>query len=69
MNTYRLTVHVKTDDIYENVAEYFEKRFDTYFELDRSLPKEKNEKVIELMKIELCGQIMKKNCWIKTKNI
>ena len=43
--------HVKTDDIYEDVAEDVGTRFDTSnFELDRPLPKGKNKKVIELMK-------------------
>ena len=33
-------VHVKTDDIYKNIAEDIERRFDnSKFELDRPLPK------------------------------
>ena len=47
--------HVKTD-ITENV----EARFNTSnFELDRLFPKEKNKKVIKLMKDKLGGKIMK----------
>ena len=49
-------VYVKTDDIFKDIAEDFEKRFDTSnFELDRPLPKEKNKKVIELIEAELGG--------------
>ena len=52
-------VQVKTDDIYEDTAEDVEARFDTSnHELDRLLPKWKNEKVIGLMKDELDGTIM-----------
>ena len=60
MDTDSLVVHVKTDDIYKYIAEDVETRFDTSnFELDRPLPKLKNEKVIGLMKDQLGGQIMK----------
>ena len=47
-------------DIYKDIAEDVEKRFDTSnYEIDRPFPKGKNEKVIGLMKDELGGQIMK----------
>ena len=37
---------IKTDDIYKDVVEDVESRFDTSnYELDRPLPKEKNQKV------------------------
>ena len=56
MDTVSFIVHVKTDDIYKDIAEDVEKRFDTSnFEIDRPLPKVKNEKVIGLMKDELSG--------------
>ena len=49
-------VHVKTNDIYNDTAEDVQIRFDTSnFEIDRSLPKGKNKKVIGLMKDELGG--------------
>ena len=61
MSTGSFTVHVKTEDIYKNIADDAETRFGTSnFELNRSLPKRKNKKVIGLMKDELSGQIMKK---------
>ena len=47
-------------NIYKEIAEDFEKRFDaSNYETDRPLPNGNNEKVIRLMKDELGGQIMK----------
>ena len=47
----RFIVYIKTDDIYKDIAEYVQNRFDTSnYKLDRSLQKEKNEKVIGVMK-------------------
>ena len=43
MDTDSFFVYVKTDDIYKDITEDDETRFDTSnFELDRSLTKEKN---------------------------
>ena len=51
IDTDSFTVQVKTDDIYKDIEEDVEKRFDTSnFELHRPLPKGKNKKVIGLMK-------------------
>ena len=45
LNGYSFIVYIKTDDIYKNIAEDVETRFDTSkYELDRPLPKEKNTK-------------------------
>ena len=56
MDTGRFIFHVKTDDIYKDIAKDIEKRFDTSnFETDRPLPRGKNKKVIGLMKHELGG--------------
>ena len=53
MYTESLIFHVKTDNIYKDIAEDVETRFDTSnFEKDRPL-------LIGLMKDELSGQIMK----------
>ena len=53
--------HIKTDDIYKDIAEDVETRFDaSNYELDKPLPKGKNKKVIELIKDELVGKIMTK---------
>ena len=45
MDTDSLIVPVKTDDIYEDIAEDVETRFNTSnFEIERSLPTGKNQK-------------------------
>ena len=68
MDTDDFIVHVKTDDIYKDIAKDVETRFDTSsFEIDRSLPKGKNKKVIGLMKNELGGQITKEFIGLKAK--
>ena len=60
MDTDSLIVHAETDDIYKDIAEDVETRFDTSnFEIDRPLPEANNEKVIILMKEKLVGQIRK----------
>ena len=60
--------HVKTDDVYRDIAESFETRFDTpNFEIRRPLPKGKNKKVNELMKDELGGKIMQKFVGLRAK--
>ena len=47
MDTDSFIVCIKTDDIYKDIAEDVENRFDTSdYELDRPLPKIKNKKVI-----------------------
>ena len=44
-DTGRFIVYIKTDDIYKDVAEDVETRFDTWnYKLDRLLPKDKNIK-------------------------
>ena len=44
MDTKSFIVHIKTDNIYKDIAEDVETRFDTSnFELDRPLPKGKNK--------------------------
>ena len=51
--------YIKIDNIYKDVAEGVETRFDTLnYELDRPLHKRNNKKVIGLMKDELGGKIM-----------
>ena len=60
-------IHIKTEDFYEDIADDFEKWFDTsnYDEDEcklidkRPLPTGKNKKVIGLFKDELGGKIMK----------
>ena len=48
MDTKSFIVHVKRNDIYKDIAEDVETRSDTSnFELDRSLPKRRNKKVLD----------------------
>ena len=49
--------YIKIDDIQKDTAEDVETRFDTAnYDLDRLLPKGKNQKVIGLMKDEFGGK-------------
>ena len=48
---YNFIVYIKTDYIYKDIVEDVNTKLDTSnYELDRSLPKGKNKKVIALMK-------------------
>ena len=68
MDTDSFIVYIKTDEIYKDIAEDVETRFDTSnYDLDRLLPKGKNKKVTGLMKDELGGQIMTKIDGLKVK--
>ena len=59
MDTQIFIIHIKTEDVYENIANDLEKRFDTSnYGVERPLRTGKNKKVIELMKEELGGKIM-----------
>ena len=59
-------VYIKTDDIWKDIAENVENRFDTLnYKLDRPLFKEKNKKVIWLMKDKLRGEIVIKVVGLK----
>ena len=47
MKTGSFIVHIKTEDIYKDIAEDVKTRFDTLnFALDRPLPKERNIRII-----------------------
>ena len=60
-DTDSVIVQIKTNNIYRDIAEDVETRFDTSnYELDKPFPKGKNKKVIRLMKDELGGNIMTK---------
>ena len=63
--------HVKTEDIYKDIAKDVGERFDTSkYELKRSLLKvKKNKKVICLMKNELAAKSLQRICRIKSKNL
>ena len=68
MDTDSFIVYIKTNDIYKDLAEDLETRFDTStYELDRLLPKGINKKVIRLIKDELGGKIMTKFVGLRPK--
>ena len=59
VDTDRLIMNIKTKDVYKDIAQDVEERFDTSnYDVDRPLPKGKNKKVIGLMKDELGGGII-----------
>ena len=69
-DTDNFIVYVKTDDIYKDISEDVETRYDTSnFELDRPLPKERNKKAFGLMKDEYGGKIMKEFIGLRAKQI
>ena len=62
MDTDSFIVFIKTEDIYKDIGEDVETRFDTSnYEFDRPLLERKNKKIIGLMKYEL-------GCWINSRN-
>ena len=68
MDTDSFIVYIKIDDIYKDTAEDVETRFDTSnYELERSLSKGKNKKVIGLMKDQLTGKSMTKFVGLRAK--
>ena len=60
-------VQVKTDDVYKNIAEDVEARFDTF--LIRLLPKGKNKKSNWINERWIRWTNHGRICWIKKKNI
>ena len=69
MDTDSFIVYIKTDDVYKDITEDVEKRFDTSnYELERSLPKERNKNVIGLIKDNLDEEIMNKFVGLKAKS-
>ena len=59
MNNDSFIINIKTKDVYEDIADDVEKRFDTSnYEVNKLLPTGKNLKMIWLMKDELGEKIM-----------
>ena len=66
--TQTVSLYTQKHDIYKDIAEDVETRFDTSnYRLDRPLPKIKNKKVIGLMKDELGGKTMIKFVGLRAK--
>ena len=60
MNTESFIVHVKIDDVFKNIKEDVKIRFYTSnYELNRPLPKRRNENVIRLIKYKLGAESLK----------
>ena len=69
MDTDSFIAYIKTNDIYKDIAEDVENRFDTSnYELDRPIPKEKKKKVNGLMKDELGRKIKAKFFGLRAKS-
>ena len=63
-------VFIKTDDIYKDIGEDVETRFDTSnYELDRPLLQGKNKNIIGLMNSKLGEKIMIKFVGLKAKHM
>ena len=68
MDTDSFVAGIKTDDIYKDIAEDVETIFNIPdYELERSLPKGKIEKVIGLMKDDLGCKVIKKLFGLRAK--
>ena len=73
MDTDSFILYTKTDDIYKDILEDFETRFDSSNydlecnSIDRPFPKGKTKKVIGLMKDELGRKIMTKFVGLRAK--
>ena len=68
MDTGSFIVYIKTDDICKDIAKNVETRFDTSnYELERPLWKGNNKEVIELIKDELVGKIMREIIGLRAK--
>ena len=68
MDTDSFVAYIKTDDIYKDIAEDVETRFDTSnYELNRPIPKGENKKVTGLIKEKLGRKIMKEFIGLREK--
>ena len=68
MDTRSLIMHIKIEDLYKDIADDVEKKFDTSnYEVNRPLPAGRNKKVVGLMKDELRGKITTKFVALKPK--
>ena len=59
MDTDSFIIYINSEDVYEDIVHDVEKRFDaSNYEVHRTLPTGKNNRLIGLMKDELKGNIM-----------
>ena len=63
MNADSFIIHIKNEDVYDDIANDVEKRFDTsIYEVNRLLLTGRSKKVIGLMKDELDGKNYNRIC-------
>ena len=68
MDTDSFIMHIKTEDLYKDIANDVEKKYDTSnYTVERPLPMGKNKKVIGLMKDELGRKIMREFIGLRPK--
>ena len=69
MDTDSFIIHIKTEDVYKNIATDVEKRFDkSNYEVNRPFPTgKKQKKVIGLMKDELGRKVMQEFVALRPK--
>ena len=68
-DTDSFVIFIKTEDVYEDIADDSKKRFDaSRYKVDRPLSTGKNQKVIGLMKDELGGMIMTEFAALRRKS-
>ena len=64
----QIVVYIKRDDIYKDILEDVETRFNIWsYDLERSLPKRKKKNLIGLIKDKLGGKFMAKFVGLRTK--
>ena len=68
MNTDSFIIHIKSEGVYEDIANEIEKRFETSnYEVNRASPTGKNKEVNELMKDILGGKVITKFLALRPK--
>ena len=70
MDSNSFMVYIKTDNIYKDITEDVETRFDSLnYELNWPIQKRKNKEVVGLMEDDLGGEIMTKFVELKSENV
>ena len=70
MDSNSFMVYIKTDNIYKDITEDVETRFDSLnYELNWPIQKRKNKEVVGLMEDDLGGKIMTKFVELKSENV